>query len=202
MKIGKTIREFRLARNMSIKELSKKTNLTSSLISQVERNLISPSLNSLTKISGALRVPIVSFFTEATLKPCPITRKKQRKKTVIFSSSHVIYQLLSPDPDRKIEFLSVEIEPEEDENDENELITHSGEECGYVIKGELEVRLGKERYCLKEGDSIYFQSRIPHRFKNTGKGKVISIWAMTPPSFWGGLNFLRRRELSSKNKQK
>jgi len=202
MKIGKTIREFRLARNMSIKELSKKTNLTSSLISQVERNLISPSLNSLTKISGALKVPIVSFFTEATLKPCPITRKKQRKKTVIFSSSHVIYQLLSPDPDRKIEFLSVEIEPEEDENDENELITHSGEECGYVIKGELEVRLGKERYYLKEGDSIYFQSRIPHRFKNTGKGKVISIWAMTPPSFWGGLNFLRRRELSSKNKQK
>jgi len=202
MKIGKTIREFRLARNMSIKELSKKTNLTSSLISQVERNLISPSLNSLTKISGALRVPMVSFFTEATLKPCPITRKKQRKKTVIFSSSHVIYQLLSPDPDRKIEFLSVEIEPEEDENDENELITHGGEECGYVIKGELEVRLGKERYRLKEGDSIYFQSRIPHRFKNTGKGKVISIWAMTPPSFWGGLNFLRRRELSSKNKQK
>jgi len=202
MKIGKTIREFRLARNMSIKELSKKTNLTSSLISQVERNLISPSLNSLTKISGALKVPIVSFFTEATLKPCPITRKKQRKKTVIFSSSHVIYQLLSPDPDRKIEFLSVEIEPEEDENDENELITHGGEECGYVIKGELEVRLGKERYYLKEGDSIYFQSRIPHRFKNTGKGKVISIWAMTPPSFWGGLNFLRRRELSSKNKQK
>lgn len=202
MKIGKTIREFRLARNMSIKELSKKTNLTSSLISQVERNLISPSLNSLMKISSALKVPIVSFFTEATLKPCPITRKKQRKKTVIFSSSHVIYQLLSPDPDRKIEFLSVEIEPEEDENDENELITHTGEECGYVIKGELEVRLGKERYCLKEGDSIYFQSRIPHRFKNTGKGKVISIWAMTPPSFWGGLNFLRRRELSSKNKQK
>ncbi len=202
MKIGKTIREFRLARNMSIKELSKKTNLTSSLISQVERNLISPSLNSLTKISSALKVPMVSFFTEATLKPCPITRKKQRKKTVIFSSSHIIYQLLSPDPNKKIEFLLVEIEPEEDENEENELITHTGEECGYVIKGELEVRLGKERYHLKEGDSIYFQSRIPHRFKNTGKGKVISIWAMTPPSFWGGLNFLRGRELSSKNKQK
>jgi len=193
MKIGKVIREFRLARNMSIKELSKKTNLTSSLISQVERDLISPSLNSLAKISSALKVPMVSFFAEATPKPRPITRKKQRKKTVIFSSSHVIYQLLSPDPDRKIEFLLVEIEPEGSENDENELISHTGEECGYVIKGELEVRLGKDRYYLKEGDSIYFQSRIPHRFKNIGKGKVISIWAMTPPSFWGGLNFLRRR---------
>ena len=202
MKIGKTIREFRLARNMSIKELSEKTNLTSSLISQVERDLISPSLNTLAKISSALKVPIVSFFTEATPKPCPITRKKQRKKTTIFSSSHVIYQLLSPDPNNKIEFLLVEIEPEQKESDENELITHSGEECGYVIKGELEVRLGKDRYYLKEGDSIYFQSRIPHRFKNTGKGKVISIWAMTPPSFWGGLNFLRRRELTSKKKQK
>ena len=199
MKIGKTIREFRLARNMSIKELSEKTNLTSSLISQVERDLISPSLNSLAKISSALKVPIVSFFTEATPKPCPVTRKKQRKKTTIFSSSHVIYQLLSPDPNNKIEFLLVEIEPEQDEN---ELVTHSGEECGYVIKGELEVRLGKDRYYLKEGDSIYFQSRIPHRFKNTGKEKVISIWAMTPPSFWGGLNFLRRRELTSKKKQK
>ncbi len=202
MKIGKVIREFRLARNMSIKDLSKKTNLTSSLISQVERDLISPSLNSLAKISSALKVPMVSFFTEATLRPWPVMKKKQRKKTTIFSSSHVIYQLLSPDPDKKIEFLLVEIEPEEEKNEENELITHSGEECGYVIKGELEVRLGKERYHLKEGDSIYFQSRIPHRFKNTGKGKVISIWAMTPPSFWGGLNFLRGRELSLENKQK
>jgi len=202
MKIGKVIREFRLARNMNIKELSEKTNLTSSLISQVERDLISPSLNSLAKISSALKVPIVSFFTEATPKPWPVMRKKQRKKTTIFSSSHVIYQLLSPDPDKKIEFLLVEIKPEEDENDENELIAHSGEECGYVIQGELEVRLGKKRYYLKEGDSIYFESRIPHRFKNIGEGKVISIWAMTPPSFWGGLNFLRRRELSSKNKQK
>jgi len=202
MKIGKVIREFRLARNMSIKELSKKTNLTSSLISQVERDLISPSLNSLAKISSALKVPMVSFFTEATPKPWPVMRKKQRKKTTIFSDSHVIYQLLSPDPNKKIEFLLVEIESEEDENEENELVAHSGEECGYVIKGELEVRLGKERYYLKEGDSIYFQSRIPHRFKNTGEGKVISIWAMTPPSFWGGLNFLRGRELSLKNKQK
>jgi transcriptional regulator with XRE-family HTH domain len=196
MKIGKAIREFRLARNMSIKELSEKTNLTSSLISQVERGLISPSLNSLAKISSALKVPIVSFFTEATLKPCPVMRKKRRKKTTIFSSSHVVYQLLSPDPDKKIEFLLVEIEPEGSENNENELVTHIGEECGYVIKGELEVRLGKERYHLKQGDSIYFQSRIPHRFKNIGKEKVSSIWAMTPPSFWGGLNFLRRRELT------
>ena len=183
---------------MSIKELSEKTNLTSSLISQVERDLISPSLNSLGKISGALKVPIVSFFTEATPKPWPVMRKKQRKKTTIFSSSHVIYQLLSPDPDKKIELLLVEIEPEKDENDENELVTHSGEECGYVIKGELEVRLGKKRYYLKEGDSIYFQSHIPHRFKNTGKEKVISIWAMTPPSFWGGLNFFRGRESNTK----
>jgi len=202
MKIGKVIREFRLARNMSIKELSKKINLTSSLISQVERDLISPSLNSLAKISSALKVPMVSFFTEATPKPWPVMRKKQRKKTTIFSNSHVIYQLLSPDPNKKIEFLLVEIEPEEDENEENELVTHSGEECGYVIKGELEVRLGKERYCLKEGDSIYFQSRIPHRFKNTGEGKVISIWAMTPPSFWGGLNFLRRRNHFAKDSRR
>ncbi len=202
MKIGKAIRNFRLARNMSIKELSEKTDLTSSLISQVERNLISPSLNSLAKISSALKVPMVSFFTETTPKSCPVMRKKQRKETTIFSSSHVIYQLLSPDPDKKIELLLVEIEPEKEENEENELITHIGEECGYVIKGELEVRLGKKRYYLKEGDSIYFQSTVPHRFKNIGKGKVISIWAMTPPSFWGGLNFLRGRELVSKNKQK
>lgn len=195
MKIGKTIREFRLAKNMSIKELSEKINLTSSLISQVERDLISPSLKSLAKISRALKVPMVSFFTEATPKPCPVMRKKQRKKITIFSSSHIIYQLLSPDPHKKIEFLLVEIEPEPKENDENELVTHIGEECGYIIKGELEIRLRKERYCLKEGDSIYFQSRIPHRFKNIGKRKVISIWAMTPPSFWGGLNFFKGREL-------
>ena len=185
MKIGSIIRKIRLSKKMTVKELAEKTNLTSSLISQVERDTISPSLGTLVKISKSLNVPLASFFSQKMNNSTAtvVIRNKERKK-IILPTSHITYNVLSPDENRKIEFLLVEIDESQDQiSNEDELISHVGEECGYVIKGKLEVRLGEEKYYLEEGDSIYFQSTIPHRFKNVCKGKSISIWAGTPPSF-------------------
>jgi len=179
-KIGEAIRKLRMAKKISIKEIAQKTNLSNSLISQVERNLITPSLPTLVKISKVLEVPIVSFFLEAGVSSDCVVRKKDRKKLVI-SPSGVVFQLLSPDINRKIEFLLVEIKGKS--GDYKELVSYRGEKCGYVIKGKLEIKLGDNTYYLEEGDSIYFQSRIPHRFKSADGKKVVSIWAITPPSF-------------------
>jgi len=177
LQIGKTIRKMRLEKGITAKELAQKTNLSASLISQVERGLITPSIPTLVKISNAVGVPLVSFFLETHAKP--LIKRRQRKK-LLLSSSGVAFQLLSPAESRKIEFLLVEIEGKDSDY---ELVSYSGEKCGYVIKGKMEIMLGDREYYLEEGDSIYFQSTIPHRFKSATGEKTVSIWAITPPSF-------------------
>ena len=76
--------------------------------------------------------------------------------------------------------LLIELEPKQEDR---QVITHTGEECGFVLRGKMVVVLGDEEYELAEGDSIYFDSSIPHRFINRGEEKCVSIWAMTPPTF-------------------
>jgi len=120
---------------------------------------------------------LVSFFLETHAKPLI---KRRRRKKLLLSSSGVAFQLLSPAESRKIEFLLVEIEGKDSDY---ELVSYSGEKCGYVIKGKMEIMLGDREYYLEEGDSIYFQSTTPHRFKSATGEKTVSIWAITPPSF-------------------
>jgi mannose-6-phosphate isomerase-like protein (cupin superfamily) len=78
--------------------------------------------------------------------------------------------------------LLVEIEPGTAHDPEG-MVTHTGEECGVILEGELIVRLGTQEIHLNEGDSICFPSSTPHRFVNPGDTVCRSIWAMTPPSF-------------------
>jgi len=179
MDIGKRIRDLRHKKKMTLKGLAQKTNLTISYLSQIERSLLTPSLKSLINISIALKVPVIWLFLEKPVPANPVTKKGQRKK-IILPNSHVVYELLSP-PDGTIEVLSAEMKPKQGEKDE--LVTHEGEECVYVIKGKLEIRLGEKTYFVEEGDSIYFQSNILHRFSNPTKKPLKLLVAAYPPSF-------------------
>ena len=122
-------------------------------------------------------MPLVSFFLG--IQGNPVIKKGQRK-TLVLPASGVSFQLLSPSESRKIEFLLIEIEGEDSNY---ELVSYAGEKCGYVLEGALEIQLGDNSYNLEVGDSIYFQSTIPHRFKSANGKKTVSIWAITPPSF-------------------
>ncbi len=92
-----------------------------------------------------------------------------------------IYELLCPNLKNQIEMLWIEIDPNETSTED--LISHEGEECGVVIKGSLRVLSGDKVYDLNEGDSIYLDSTIPHRYVNMGNEVSLSVWAMVPPSF-------------------
>lgn len=179
--IGGKIRELRKEQEMSIAELAEKSKVSSGLISQLERNITNPSISSLWNISKSLGVSIGYFFNEESDTGFnPVVRKNNRKR-IVTSDSNATYELLSPDLNRKIEFLSITINP--GEYSSKELIVHDGEECGVVIKGRLMIKTEKKEYILEEGDSIYFDSTIPHKYINIGEEICISIWAMTPPSF-------------------
>lgn len=179
MKLGEKIRKLRKEQKISIEKLAQMSGLSTGLISQMERDITIPSVGSLWDVAKALNVHINYFFDEYEDKN-PIVRKNERKK-IIIPNSNVTYELLSPNLNNKMEFLMVEIEPGMCSSDEQ--ICHEGEECGYMIQGSMKVKWGSKEYILNEGDSIYFDSTVPHRFVNIGDKVAISIWTMTPPSF-------------------
>lgn len=178
MQIGKKIRSLRQQQKLSIEQLSELTELSTGAISQIERDLVGLSVESLWRIAKALEVPIGYFFDEAA---SGVVIRKDERRRIALPQSNLVYELLSPDMNRRIEFLLVRLDP--GDTADHGQISHPGEECGLVLKGELIVRWGDQTFRLQEGDSIYFASSIPHRFKNPGHQESVSVWAMTPPSF-------------------
>ena len=179
MELGNRIRELRLKNKKTIGKVAQETDLTSSFISQVERDKVTPSLRSLTKIAKALHVPVMLFFLP-TDTASSTTHKEQRKK-ISLPHSETVYEVLSP-LTNKIEFLLAEIEP--GKRGDLEMVPHEGEEHVYVVRGKVEITIGDQACYLKEGDSICFQCMIPHKIgKNLGDEKVILIIAQSPPTF-------------------
>ena len=175
------VRAIRQKRGMTIRELADACNVSTSLVSQVERGKVTPTLTVFWRICKALETHMQEFFEERNTEESLVVRRGHRK-IIQFPDSHLRYQLLTPTLTGQIEFLLVEIEPGQ-AHDPDSQVTHIGEECGYVLEGELIVKLHDQDIHLYQGDSIAFSSLTPHRFANPGTEVSRSIWAMTPPSF-------------------
>lgn len=175
--IGPKLRSIRLEKKLTIKQVSERTNLTKSLISQIENGKITPSLRSLLAIAKVLDITIGSFFDNHRTGVKPVVQKNERK--VLSTKNGVKIYLLTPDlHDRTVEFLYVVY----DEHSSSELMySHRGQECGIVLKGKLEVLVNQDAYILKAGDSIAISSHVPHRISNIHKGKTEVIWVNSPP---------------------
>jgi transcriptional regulator with XRE-family HTH domain len=170
---GAELREIRKQQQLTLQNLAEKTGLSMSLLSQIERGLVDPTVGTFWKICSALDVPINHFFRVKDGQE-PVIRKDQHK-IIQLKNSNVKYHVLTPLQQGKIEFLLIEIEP--GQTLEQEQISHSGEECGYILQGELKVLLGDREYHLYAGDSIGFNSSSPHRFINPGTSVSLAIWA-------------------------
>ncbi|OEH84270.1 MerR family transcriptional regulator [Desulfuribacillus stibiiarsenatis] len=177
--LGERIRTKRKELNMSIKEVADKTGLTSGFISQVERDLADPSITSLRRIAEALEVPIFYFLME-TKEQNPVVRKHERKK-LNFPSSHLTYELLTPDLNRQMEMFMARLEPGAVTCEEP--LSHPGEEGIVVMQGKMKITIGNDEYVLDEGDSIYYLSSIPHKIESTGTEDLLFISSVTPPAF-------------------
>jgi len=174
------LRTVRQERHLTIQELAEQAQVSASLISQIERGKVVPTLTVFWRICKALDIPMHIFFETDSAEQYVVRR--ENRKMLQFPDSQVRYFLLSPQVKGPIEFLLVEIEPGETHDPEG-VVTHAGEEYGFIVRGEMIVRLGTEDIHLREGDSIAFPSSIPHRYRNPGTTVCQSIWAMTPPSF-------------------
>jgi transcriptional regulator with XRE-family HTH domain len=180
MELGSTIHRIRKEKLLTLKDVARMTNLTESLLSQIENNKAQPSITSLMAISKALNTPIAYFFDQDdSHAKSPVLRSSERP--VVHTKSGITYYLLSPNVEEvQIEMLYAEYE----KGASTEVMhTHSGYECGIVLEGKLEVRLNEDRYVLNRGDSITIPSSQPHDIANIYDGMTIAIWVNNPPTF-------------------
>lgn len=177
--IGPHLRELRQKRNLTLKQLAERTGLSTGLLSQVERSIHDPSLETLRRLAKTLDVPLFSLFAEEDLQQVAVVRRERRMKV---SSPHggISYTRLSPGSGR-LELLEGCLEPGAASSPEP--WSHPSEECVLAQAGELLVEVGESRIRLEPGDSCYFDSRVPHRFVNPGTETATFLVSVTPPSY-------------------
>ncbi len=178
--LGDRIREIRNAKGMTIKALAEKVDVTPSYISQVERNLIEPSLSSLRKIAKALSVPIYHFLADDN-KQFTVIRSDERRKLEL-ANSMTTYHFLSPftlNDNMTPNMVAIYFKMKPDESCEESFV-HNAEEFLFILSGKLKVTIGNDEYILCPGDSAYIEKNIPHTFSLPEPHPVEAISVLSP----------------------
>ena len=179
--VGKKIAEFRKSKDLSMKQLSELTNVTPSMLSQIERGLANPSLNTLKSIAKALGIPLFTLFTIDANTDDLVVRSNMRKKITFAENNDFSYELLSPNLSGAIEFVLMKLTPGSQSSDE--LMSHDGEEVAYVLSGTVDIHIENNVITLEKGDSIKLVPHMKHRWKNSYGEETQVVFAITPPSF-------------------
>lgn len=174
--IGAHLRQLRAQRHLSLAQVAEAIGISVGFLSALERSQMSGSVGTLSKLARFYKTNILDFFNpDGASGRC--VRPKERK--VLEAGVGVRMELLAWG-NTVMEPHLFRIAPEAGSGDP---YTHEGEEFLYVLSGDLEITLDGEEYRLKPGDSFYFESATPHRWKNPGRKETVVLWVNTPPTF-------------------
>jgi len=178
--VGARVVWLRKLHGLSQRELAKRAGVTNGTISLIEKNVTSPQVASLRKILAAFPISIAEFFS-----------MKLRDDHQIFFSAQDLVEMGGGDISlrlvagqnrtRKIQMFHERFAPGSDTG--KEMLSHDGEEAGVVVRGRIEVTVGKDKKELGPGEAYYFSSTVPHRFRNRGTEECEVVSAATPPTF-------------------
>jgi DNA-binding transcriptional MerR regulator/mannose-6-phosphate isomerase-like protein (cupin superfamily) len=174
---GQRFRQLRTRRGLSLAQVARATGVSVGFLSALERGQMRSSIATLRRIARFYRTNILSFFEAAQENP-RLVRPAQRK-------------ILETTPGVRMELLAwghTAMEPHlfrvQPGGGSGESYAHEGEEFLHVLRGDFEIWLKSgEHYRLKPGDSLYFESSTPHRWKNPGRSETWLLWINTPPTF-------------------
>jgi DNA-binding transcriptional MerR regulator/quercetin dioxygenase-like cupin family protein len=174
---GQRFRRLRMRRGLSLAQVARATKVSVGFLSALERGQMRSSISTLRRIARFYRTNILSLFETAAENP-RLVRPSQRK-------------ILETTPGVRMELLAwgqTAMEPHlfriKPGGGSGESYSHEGEEFLHILRGEFEIWLNsKEHYRLKPGDSLYFESSTPHRWKNLGRSETWLLWVNTPPTF-------------------
>ncbi|NQX66386.1 helix-turn-helix transcriptional regulator [Paenibacillus alba] len=178
--IEEAIRNTRKKQKLTLKEVAKAASISVSFLSEIERNKANPSISVLKRIANALNVNFTDLF--GNKEQSIVVRRNERKTLVHSEGSRITWYSLSEGSRNKMGAILGVLEEGATSGDVG--VGHSeGEEFLHVQSGCIEFMLGNDRYILEEGDSIYYDARTPHRYKNVWKGETLVLAVSTPPYF-------------------
>jgi quercetin dioxygenase-like cupin family protein/DNA-binding XRE family transcriptional regulator len=173
--IGAHLRQLRARRKLSLAHVAQAVGISVGFLSALERSQMSGSVGTLRKLARFYKTNILEFYdaSGASRQVRPAERK------VLEAGAGVRMELLAWG-NTVMEPHLFRVAPDAGSGDP---YTHEGEEFIYVLRGDLEINLNGEAYRLKTGDSFYFESATPHRWKNPGRKETWLLWVNTPPTF-------------------
>lgn len=179
VEIGEKIKFLRMKNGLTQEELAGRCELTKGFISQIERELTSPSIATLVDILECLGTNLKDFFSDN------VEEKVVFKKEDVFIKQdqelkHLIKWVIPNAQKNAMEPILIHLE-EGGCSEEHD--PHEGEEFGYVLFGSIYLCLGTRNYKVKKGESFYFKPNTVHSIKNIGKNEGVVLWVSTPPSF-------------------
>ena len=177
IKIGERVRKIRNERGLTLQDVANFTGFSKALISQIENNVVMPPINTLAKIAKVLNVKMTYFFEEEIdNKDYYIVRKEDRK--YIFREGvkygYLYEGLAEMKGHENVQMFLVTIKAADGQK---KLFSHDGVEYMFVLSGKVKVYLGHEEYDMEEGDSVAFNSRIPHYMESldADKSEIVSV---------------------------
>jgi transcriptional regulator with XRE-family HTH domain len=189
LRIGARLKATRREKGLTLQQVADVAGLSKSFVSQVETGVVQPSIGSLKKIGDVLSIPLAALF-EPGESPVNggahqdnglvrVVKANRRKKLQWPNGARA--ELLTPNLQGKLEVMLTTYDAQS--TTQLESYTHEGEEFGFVIEGTFEVVVNGQSHILEEGDSICFQSHLPHSTRAVGDKPVRTFWVITPPSF-------------------
>lgn len=178
--VGARLRALRELHGLSQRELARRAGVSNAAVSLIEQNRASPSVGSLKKVLDGFPVSLAEFFSD----------DQPKREQVFFTAGDLTeiaggairYRQVGADlAGRALQILHERYAPGADTGPA--LLRHAAEEGGVVVRGRLEVTVGDQRRVLGPGDAYYFNSRLPHRFRNPGDEDCEVVSACSPPSF-------------------
>jgi transcriptional regulator with XRE-family HTH domain len=185
--LGARLRSARERAGISLRELARRVSVSPSLVSQIERGGVKPSVGTLYSMANELGLLLDDLFKDDAASPRarararapapgPVQRPKLRK--AIKLASGVRWERLTAAPDKEFEFLRVVYDVGGASCEPDALMRHGGKEYAFMISGRLGLRIGFEEYELEAGDSVSFDARTPHRLWTVGKAPAVAIWVV------------------------
>lgn len=177
MDIGKKLKNLRIRNDLTLEELASRSELTKGFLSQVERNLTSPSISTLEDLLEALGTNLSEFF------------QSEEEEQIVFSTQdffvdekdeYTIEWVIPNAQKNEMEPILLTIAPHEKSM---EMRCHNGEEFGYVLKGNITLVIGNKKYKLKAKETFYLDGKTSHYLYNNGTSEAKVLWITTPPMF-------------------
>lgn len=178
--IGRRIRNLRHIKGLTLKDLADRTLCSESMLSKVENGKAQVSLTLLHRIVQSLDITITALFSESQADQGVVTRAKDRSTFRIDANGSRLERLIPPNLGHLLEGNLHILEPG---GGSDGILTHEGEEVGYVLNGVLELTVSGVKYLLHSGDSFVYRSEEPHSYRNPGKETTRVLWVSTPPTF-------------------